>query len=364
LNLVFIYADDANSMNCSYFNCIMPAKAINKVPGHVAQTFNINEFNQNGEAIQKACMESDLIVIERNLFGDTLTLINFYKVRGKKVVAIFDDSYNLMCEDNASFSFWRKSEIVQPNAQGVPEVHILNPTPLEQLAWGIRDCLGLICPSRVLADDWNYLNKTWVTENYLDFSRYEGATPLFPHPENELYVGWGGSLSHLSSFEMSGIAGALTYIARKYPHVKLFFSGDRRVYDRINVSEKSKIFSPFVPEEKFSCLIKTLDVGISVLASEYDKRRSRAKNMDYMALKIPWIATDFPPYEGMREYGTLVQNGLGNWKTGLEDMVTNIDAKRELAKGKAYEFALTQTWDRNVGKLLSMYQEIINSKYQ
>ena len=100
------------------------------------------------------------------------------------------------------------------------------------------------------------------------------------------------------------------------------------------------------------------------MATEYDKRRSRIKSLEYCALKIPWIATDFPPYEGMREYGTLVQNGLDNWKKGLEEMVVNIDQKRELANGKAYEFALSQTWDKNIGKLLSMYQEIINSRYQ
>ena len=364
MEITYIYADDDWNLNCSIHNCFMPAKAINKVPGHHASLFYINDFNQNTEEVQKACMQSDLIIIERNLFGNALVFLMHYKIRNKNIAVVFDDGYQLITSDNISYTFWAKSQIVQTNEKGESQMVNVLPTPLDQFKWGISMAKGVICPSRVLCEDWNYLNRTYRTHNFLDAQRYENATPLFPHDPEEVYVGWAGSGSHLSSFTDSGITGALTYIVKKYPQVKILMGGDKRVYDRIHVPEDRKIFSPYVPEEKYSSLIKSLDIGLAPLASVYDERRSWLKPMEFTILKVPWIGSNFLPYEELDEYGTLISNGLNNWKIGLADMIDNLEAKRELANTKAYDFALTQTWDKNVHKILNMYQEIIDSRYQ
>jgi len=364
MEITFIFADEKNSMNCSIHNCVMPAKAINKVPGHKANLFHVNEFTQNTEEVQKACMSSDLIIIERNLFGDTLTFLMYYKIRNRSVAVCFDDGYQIISEDNPAHQFWEKSQMVAPNDKGELQIMNLVPTPLEQFKWGLSMAKGIICPSRILCEDWDYLGRTYRTHNYLDPERYADATPIFPHDPSEIYIGWGGSMSHYGSFTDSGIAGALTYIVRKYPQVKIMMSGDKKVFDRINVPENRKIFSGYVEEGKYASLIKSLDVGLAPLATPYDFRRSWLKPMEYTILKVPWIGSDLPPYEELRDVGKLIPNGLSSWRDGLEEMIVSIDQKRELANTKAYEFAQSQAWDKNVGKLLSMYQEIINSKYQ
>ncbi|HOU76469.1 MAG TPA: glycosyltransferase [Candidatus Dojkabacteria bacterium] len=364
MHIVYVYADEAKSPNCTLHNCIFPAEAINKLKDHRADCIYIADFIKNDSIVQEICMESDLIVIERNLFDDTLIMMMYYKVRGKNIAVIFDDAYHLICENNASYDFWGKGIKNRLLPDGKIESFIANPSPMEQFKWGLKMAKGIITPSRILSADWDEYAPTYRTYNYLKLDRYLETKPLFEHPKEEIYIGWSGSMSHYESFTDSGIAGALTFILKKYPQVKLLLTGDKKVFDRINISSDRKLFSGYVPEKDWSRLVASYDIGLAPLATEFDRRRSWIKVLEYMVMKVPWIATNFETYEELREYGTLTKNGLENWKNTICDVIENIEQKRELANGKAYEFALTQSWDNNIQKLLNIFQEIINSKYQ
>jgi hypothetical protein len=37
-----------------------------------------------------------------------------------------------------------------------------------------------------------------------------------------------------------------------------------------------------------------------------------------------------------------------------------LDEEREIAKGKPFEFAMNQSYEKNIGKTLDFYQEVIN----
>lgn len=364
MRCVFIYADPPSSANCSLYNAIFPAEAINKLKGHQADCIYIDDFIRNEPWVQDICLNSDIIIVERNLFDDTLVVMQWYKVRNKTISVIFDDAYHLITDSNASAYFWKRGlhEIVMQNGQHTLAPKI--PPPMEQFKWGLKISKGIICPSKILSSDWDEFGHTYATKNYLKLDRYDNKNPLFPHPKDEIYVGWSGSMSHFESFSESGIAGALTFILKKYPYVKVLLTGDKKVYDRINISPDRKIFSPYVPEEDWSRLVASYDIGLCPLATEFDKRRSAIKALEYMIMKIPWIATGFETYDYLTEYGTLTQNGLENWKNALCYAIDNIEEKRILANGKSYEFALTQSWDINISKLLDIFKQIIDSEYQ
>jgi len=360
LDIVFVYADSEGEKNCSWYNAINPAKAINKLEGHHADVFYINDFNNNTEAVQKACEKADIIVIERNLFGDTLVMEMFWWVRNKTIAVIFDDAYPLLEHENVAYGFWHENHIMTRNEDNTLNTLTVVPKTLTQLRRGVRMAKGMIAPSRVLAEDWKAYTKTYRIHNYLDLDRYpEDTKPLFPH--DDIVIGWCGSMSHVSSFTDSGVLPALTYVGRKYPNVRIMCGGDKRVYDKVNLPEGKKFFSPFVPEEQWASLLKSIDIGLAPLSSEFDKRRSRIKVLEYMITKTPWIATNFETYQEFSEYGTLVENGVDNWKKALVGMIENIECARKVANGKAYEFALEQSYDKNIGELLSVYQQIIDS---
>jgi len=360
LDIVMVFADSPGELNCSIHNILNPAKAINKLEGHHADTFFINDFNTNTEAVQKACEKADIIVIERNLFGDALVMEMFWWVRNKTIAVIFDDAYHVIEPENVAHGFWHESQIMTKNEDNTLNTLTVVPKTLTQLRRGVRTAKGMIAPSKVLTDDWMAYTKTYRTHNYLDLNRYpEDTKPLFPH--DDIVIGWCGSMSHVSSFTDSGVLPALTYVGRKYPNVRIMCGGDKRVYDKINLPEGKKFFSPFVPEEQWASLLKSIDIGLAPLSSEFDKRRSWIKALEYMIMKTPWIATNFETYHELGEYGVLVENGVDNWKKALVDMIENIEDARKLANGKAYEFALEQTYEKNIHKLLDVYQQIISS---
>jgi glycosyltransferase involved in cell wall biosynthesis len=279
------------------------------------------------------------------------------------VAGILDDGYHLIKKNNAAYQFWGLAQANAKNNETGEEV-ILNlvPPPLQQLRWGIRMLKGLIVPSKALAEDWSLYTKTYRIHNHLDEERYKGEEKLFPH-EDTLWIAWSGSLSHFESFEDSGLFLALADTIKRFKNVRILISGDKRVYDKIPVAEGKKIFSSFVPENQYASLLRSCEIGLAPLCGTYDLRRSWLKFLDYGICKVPVIASDLQPYEELRDYGLMTQNTYQSWKSALARMIKNYPEYKQKAETTSYEFAISQTFDRNVDKLLAVYQQIIDDHY-
>jgi hypothetical protein len=363
LKVLYVYADSPGEWNCSRWNCIIPTNSINRTKNHTAEALYVQEFIENTDNAKRLCLEADIIIVERNFFGDTLTMLQYWKVRGKTILAIWDDAYDIMHPENPSYDFWTNGKIKIQNEKGELETIDIYPRPLEQMKWGLRLTKGLQVPSANLAKDWSKYTTTYYVHNFLPLEEYLNVTPLHPHPEDEIWIGWCGSLSHYSSFTDSGILDAMRKIGKRYPtKVKFLISGEKRVYDMLET--KNKIFQPFVPANQWQSLVKSLDIGLAPLSGEYDKRRSWIKALEYMALKIPWIASDYPTYSELRDYGFMVENRYVNWEHALDEMVTNYPVYKKLADNEAYEFAVSQSSDNNIEKVtLKLYEKLINEPY-
>jgi glycosyltransferase involved in cell wall biosynthesis len=365
MNVLYVFADTPQETNCSRWNCWIPAEAINRTEEHKASYFHISKFIQNDEEIQRICQASDIIVIERNFFGDTLTMMQYWKVRGKTIVAIFDDAYQIMHPENVSYRFWTYGEMNVQDEKGNKKIVNMNPPPLEQFKWGLRIAKATQVVSKALADDWRPYSNTFVVNNYLPIEKYMNVEPLFPHDEKNIVIGWCGSMSHVSSFTDSGIMPALRKVCKRYPNVTVMLTGDKRNYDNLEVPVSQKKYQDFVPPEQWEKLVKSLDIGLAPLSGEYDKRRSWVKVLEYMALKIPWIASDYPTYSALKEgdYGVLVKNDQWEWEKKLSHMVENYSTYKQKAEDEGYRFALKQSSDNNIRNTLAIYQKLIDSPY-
>jgi len=362
LKVLYVFADTPHEWNCSEWNCIIPTKAINETKEHTAEAIHINEFVQNTERAQKLVNEADIIIIERNFFGDTLTIMQYWKVRNKNIVAIFDDAYDIMHPQNPSYPFWTIGELKFKDAQGNEGTTFMKPPPIEQFKWGLNMVKGVQVPSKYLAKDWSKYNKTYYVHNFLDMHKYMNVRPLYPHPKEEIIVGWCGSMSHYASFHDSGVIQGLVKAARKHPNMKVLIGGDKRLFDMLEV--ENKVFQPYVPHPQWVELLKTIDIGLAPLAGEYDKRRSWIKGMEYMALKIPWIATKYPTYDELYDYGLMIENGKNSWGDAISDMIVNIDEYRAKAKGEPYDFAVENSAYRKVEEVtIPLYEKLIDMPY-
>lgn len=405
MKITYVYADQPRELNCSKWNCFYPASAVNRTGIHQANVISIEQFTKNPQEIQNICQASDIIIVERNFFGDCLTVMQYWRVRNKTILTIFDDGYDVMTADNPAYPFWHLNQInVAPdnitsrvlremngnkannalwnNAEmevrdkligsvsailspviSSNTVVQISPIPfLTQFKWGLGICKGIQVPSAQLAEDWKKYNQTYYVKNYLEINKYMNVSPLIPH--EDIIIGWHGSLSHRSSFINSGVLNALKNIVKKHDNVRVLLGGDKYVFDLLDVPEDRKIFQQYVPEEQWPSLLKSIDIGLAPLATNYDRRRSWIKVLEYMALQMPWIASDYPAYQELKQYGKIIKNGEENWENALSEMVENIEVYKEKAKEDGYRFALEQSTDKNILTTIALYDTIIKQPYE
>lgn len=358
MKIVFVYADNDQEWNSSEWRCVIPAQAIDRSPEHQADLLAVASFANRTPEAEQLCSQADLIVVERNLFGPVLTAIMHWKAREKGVIATFDDAYHLLPEDNLSHDFWMKG-IARKEQDGKVVQEVLDPPPITQFKWGLRMIDGAVVASKKLVEDWEAYADVRHLPMYLDLERYRGLPEKDPG-DDKVVIGWSGSLSHLHSFS-SGILEALERVARARPQVRLKIGNDRRIYDKLKVPEGQKELTPWVPYGEWPEILASYDIGLAPMEGDYDARRSWVKVLEYMAVKVPWLASRSPAYQDLAHYGTLVQNTTEAWEQALLELVDNHKEHQKRAGGKPYQFALSQNAVNHVDQMVETFSSLINS---
>ena len=124
------------------------------------------------------------------------------------------------------------------------------------------------------------------------------------------------------------------------------------------------MFCAFVPDQQYPALIKSIDICTIPLAGEYDKRRSQIKPLECLALKVPFVASDYPNYNHLREYGSFTENGKENWENAISNAIDNLSIYKERSEDIGYQFALTQDIDLHVQERIDLYQKLIDKPYK
>lgn len=351
MKIVYVYADKPGEWNSSEWRCAIPARAINQTGRHKAELLAIADFSANNGTAQSACADADLIIVQRKLYGPVLAAIQHWKARDKAVVADFDNAYQLIPPNHPHYPFWAQGLDERPDGSVIS----LNPPPLKEFQWGLRLVHAVTVPSKRLADDWQAYANVQYLPNFIELRNYEFVMPEV-HPG--IVIGWGGSESHSDSFNGSGALAALQHVCKLRPEVKIKICGARSVYDQLDVPQEQKIFHPWVNYADWPQVLSTFDIGVAPLFGEYDHRRSWIKALEYMVMKIPWVASESPAYNDLRGYGWMVKNTPGAWERVLLDMVDNLSAYKKEAAGEAYVFSIGQNIDENIDAVLATYASI------
>ena len=352
MRIVYVYADTPAEWNCSEWRCAVPARAINRTQRHSAELLSITDFAHNTPHAQLVCSQADIIVVQRNLIGPVLSAIQHWKARDKVVIADFDDAYNLMPPSNVSYAYWHQGLVKGSNGQ----VDKIDPPPLTQFKWGLRLVHAATTPSKRLGDDWRSYTEIHYLPNYIDLEKYQRAVA---EPHEGVIIGWGGSMSHLQSFKESGLISALKAVCQKRPDVKVMLCGsDTRIGNLLDLPINQKILQPWVPYNDWAQTLSKFDIGLAPLYGAYDDRRSWIKVLEYMVMKIPWVASEGPASNELRPYGWLVKNTAGAWERVLLDMIDHLEDHKSEATKDPYLFGISQGIDENVEKIISIYTTI------
>ena len=307
-------------------------------------------------------MPADLVIVQRNcIIEGAHNAMKYWQALGKPVVIDLDDHYGQLPFSNPARRFWMTHPIPGPNGDEYAGA------ALDMLQEGLRISNGLISPNRKLLDDWAYCSgNSYYLQNYCENLWWSDL------PEREevkarlgltgrTVIGWGGSISHLDSWHMSGIMQAASRIARQFPEVVFLLCGnDDRLYHQLDVPSINKQMQPGVPPQDWPKIVRSFDIGIAPLFGPYDQRRSWIKGIEYMLAGCPWVATEGEPYRDIAQFGIVGPETEDFWVTSLVNVLQDLPARRAFYESKRQWALETFSADYRTDAFEAVFKKIIS----
>jgi glycosyltransferase involved in cell wall biosynthesis len=390
-----LYADDETAWNCSAWRCHLLSNAINwqreqtpkEFPHSAAMYFMQTALDIHHPSVQSKIGMADVIVWQRNVIAQEMyDAMDYWRALGKINVVDLDDHYPAIPASNPAFNYW------------IRNINELDPNPVERLKEGLRRADALIAPSEVLLKDWEGTVPGYVWPNYPPLKDYENLDhrkpgsrdlmftyetvddkPAFtvkPRPDSagNIYIGWGGSMSHVDSFVYSEVVPALARILTERPNVFFKFCGhDERMNWLFDKLPKEKfIRQGGVDPKNWPQVVASFDIGIAPLdmrevtsntgkenpGYSYDERRSWLKLVEYVCAGVPFVATDGAPYHELGKFGKVVDNTEADWYAALSRTINTLPAQYEQAQNNRRYALKSLTQEANAKRLISLYEKI------
>jgi len=352
MNILMIDADKPHEHNCAQWRVYVPYRALRAAGVPVRVIDDRSWVNRTPEAV-KLTEWADIVFFMRNMFfAEPLATAAYWRAKGKPIVVDLDDGYAQMTESTGSpsWNFWQNGLMKDANGKDMR----IYPIPLIWLQWGIKLVGAVSSPSLVIVDDWKAWAHSYWIPNYYDPALYL-RHDNYKEP-GSLYLGWGGSATHLASwFEGDGLGGgmAIKRLMKENPKLMLAIGGDPRVHKGLtertaegkkwNIPPARKLALGWKPHAMWSDSLSIFDIGIIPLSGEYDRRRSFIKTLEFTLMSIPWVGTNTDPNWIIKSSsGILVENDENHWYLALTEMIKNYpdylaEAKKNMAQiGRAH----------------------------
>lgn len=348
---------------------IIGARALRKL-NNTVHVIQIDHWMSNTALCRQLCADADLIILQRVLIEESIEQAIWWYQRGKTVVVDFDDAYQLIQDDNQAHVFWGLGKVEITGPFGVKYTKYLDQHPVKQFSDALAKISGATMPSKVLAADWKFAGKCYYIPNYIDSDRYL-QFKTFARPDSSwITIGYGGSMSHIPSFQLSGVEEALRQVTQQRKNVRVMVCGDKRVFDRMPVRTEQKVHINYCRWNEWPRVLGMFDIGIAPMARRYDDSRSWIKACEYSIMGIPFVASRCAPYQdfidaGIGRYVTFGEDEekklsrADEWTKTLLDMVDHLEDYKKEATSFPERCMEIADVDRNVLTLEKSYQNII-----
>ena len=312
------------------------------------------------KSVQELIEWSDIVVFQRTTDLHHLRLMREVKGMGKIVVLEADDNYIEVPEWNTGYKYYA-------SRRGV----------IEEM---FRTAHGVSVTTKGLQDRYLEFNSNVVVlPNSLDLEIMD-VEPKMPElmvfgrdgkkitqeryeeiRHGKKLIGWGGSPTHQKDLEL--IVGAVKRLAKR-ENVVFGFSGYvlKTIIEALD--DKSLVLFPLVPVTAYYSLYKTIgfDVGMApVVNCKFNEGKSNLKVMEYQALGVIPVASDFTTYRDFIHRGYLARDEEYDWFSKLRHALNDEDLPERVAANRKYveeNFDIKNTvhlWE-------SFYQGLLDQK--
>lgn len=263
---------------------------------------------------------------------------DYWRALGRTVCVDLDDDYPRLTPQNPAHPFW----IRDTNRIGEQ----VGMTPIDALTEAMRHVDALLSPNRNILDDWSDVVAGYYLPNYAQGEWYEGIKQKpTPKEDEQIVVGWGGSVSHFDSWYFSGIREAMIPLLEKYPRLHWKICGnDWRLmkWARETLPEGRWHHQPGVTPQEWPGQVASFDIGVAPLcgpgapqSEAYDQRRSWLKAAEYLLCGVPWIASPGRVYEELDGVGGFLvkENSPAAWMEAISWAADNLAACKAQSRG-------------------------------
>lgn len=348
MNITFVHSTLPEDQYRVHIRCQNPAAAMQSSGRHTVHLLALEEFIHNSPAAVEVCASAEVIVLHRYLFENTLAAVARWRARGKKVLVDLDLSVEHLEADRPGYAFWRKGILPPLYQNGSRPVY---PPPAEQLKWLFKMVDGILVPTPQLARDYFPFGRVQLLADYVNIHEYL----IVPHQKRDetVWLGLNMGGQAFSSLKRSGVLEGIEQALQQSSRLNLLLVGaDPAAAYWLNrlPAERLEVF-PVLQAEQIPAVLSKADLGLVPACGEFDVRQSPLPVVEYMAMKIPWIASNQPAFQGLAEYGRLVENSVSEWMRAIIRMANEIDTARQRAAGAPYLYALSQDAAENIEKI-------------
>lgn len=362
MRITFLYSDGYNEYNSSHFRVTNQAEILTR-EGAKVSVISVELWHNEESIRDHVAQNSDVVVLQRVLATPIMGFVDDLLEKGIKVICDWDDAYDLIADENSAYPFWGKGLMGQTLPSGVKIWERMPIHPVDQMKMYLPRVTAGCTPSKLMNRDWDDYTRMIHIPNYLPPYYWDGKGIKKP----TTVVGWGGSLSHLTSFRGSGVQDALKRVVKG--KVKLLVCGDKRVVDELPF-KTNVVYQGYTTWMDWPRTLSLYDIGIAPLSGAYDARRSWLKVAEYIARGIPFVATRSAPYEEFFdcksgifvEQGSLDKNAQKNpsgWQNALTLMLDNLDEYKHLAAKERSRYRRMLSTEHNT--VLPIYRSLLEN---
>ena len=323
---VFGWAQDRSG--CGNYRIGLPMWALAQ-QGHDARAFDVLN-----------CGVDDVDVLVGQLMYDEHRAEQFLEIAarpGRRPVLVFeidDDIWNIHSSNTAALV------VRSPEIRGRVEACLRAADAVTVTTQPLAEIVGRFNPN------------VHVLPNCIDLNVITAQRPVTPG----LTVGWAGGSSHLNDF--ASVRSSLRQFLRRHPEIEMNFVGQdyRDLFKLPNTrhTEWSTDLADYLRSVDFH-------IGIAPLAYHgFNRSKSDIRVLEYAALGIPVVASDFGPYAESVQHGVtgFLVKRPHEWNTYLQTLVD--DERLRLLMGiNAKLWASERTIQGNVWRWEAVYRDTI-----
>lgn len=321
--------EDHGPTGCGYYRVVLPFDQLRANDWRAAYGPGVVPLH---------ALDAKIITAQRVDRPDALGMWRRYRARSRLVYELDDDIWNVNLLNWNAFSYYTRSEHQDAvsHAAGVADLVTVTTEPLAEV---VREMSG--------------------QENIVVIPNFIPAKMLaHERPRRErLTVGWGGGVSH--AIDMLEMADPLRrFLDTDAPDAEFHIVGSDF---RGMTGHRHARCSGWEPDPAKYYENLDFDIGLAPLAAEkFNESKSWIKVLEYAALGIPCIASDFGPY---REFvvdgvtGFLVKS-KAQWRDRLRELASDADLRESMGQ-KAREVAAQNTIEGNWQRWDEVYRRLL-----